>query len=200
MLIKLLDWLYGVVVSPSSTLGTIAQARPAGMALLVYLGVSLLVAAASLYSGDQAVALAELRNITGIIIPTGLILAGTMILALFGLFAGTGLLHLIARIFGGSGDFWGFFSAYAIADFPMIFNVPVLLVSTFLGLVGSLLSALSSLGLSVWIIVLGVIAIKESHGLSVLASIGTMLVGMVVVIVAAIGMIFALIIAALLIL
>ncbi len=163
---KLTEWLFGVLSKPSSTLNEIAREKPVGLALLVYITVTLLVIILNVYEPGSAGALNELMIQAGIYISPSTLVFSSLLLALVSLFISTGLLHLFARLFGGKGRFWNLFSAYAFADFPLIISVPVTVFSGFLGAAGNILGGFISLGLSIWVLVLHVIAVRESHGLS----------------------------------
>ncbi len=177
---RIIDWLFGVMARPVSTLNEIAREKPVGWALLVYLGVTILVLLASIY-GDESYRMVEESLLElGLYLPISGLVIGVLIFAVAALFASAGILHLLARLFGGTGGYWNLFSAYGFADFPMIISAPVTLFAAYLGTVGSILSALIAFGLSVWVIVLQVIAVRESHNLSTGASIGAYVIYFVV--------------------
>ncbi len=177
---RIIDWLFGVMARPVSTLNEIAREKPVGWALLVYLGVTILVLLASIY-GDESYRMVEESLLElGLYLPISGLVIGVLIFAVAALFASAGILHLLARLFGGTGGYWNLFSAYGFADFPMIISAPVTLFAAYLGTVGSILSAFIAFGLSVWVIVLQVIAVRESHNLSTGASIGAYVIYFVV--------------------
>ncbi len=177
---RIIDWLFGVMARPVSTLNEIAREKPVGWALLVYLGVTILVLLASIY-GDESYRMVEESLLElGLYLPISGLVIGVLIFAVAALFASAGILHLLARLFGGTGGYWNLFSAYGFTDFPMIISAPVTLFAAYLGTVGSILSALIAFGLSVWVIVLQVIAVRESHNLSTGASIGAYVIYFVV--------------------
>ncbi len=179
---KLLEWLYGVLASPVQTLNEIAREKPAGLAFVVYLGVALLVMGSNIF-GDQGFAfLEETMAELGILIPVSVFISGAIVFAVASIFIITALLHLLARLFGGSGGYWNLFSAYAFADFPMIISAPITLIAAYLGAVGAIFGGLITFGLSIWVIVLQVIALRESHGLSTAASIGAYVIHLVIII------------------
>lgn len=163
---RIIDWLYGVITRPVNTLNEIARHRPAGWAFLVYTGVVCLTALVSLYGGSISETLDEAMAGIGFRISAPLFLFGTILLAVIALFVSTLLLTVIARLFGGKGGYWNLFSAYAFAGFPGIINVPVTFLVSFLGIFGSILGGIVSFAVSIWVLVLQVIAVRESHGLS----------------------------------
>ena len=172
---QIINWLYGVLTKPVQTLNEIAREKPANAAFLLYLGISMLSVLGSLYNPQAMQAFEDLMRETGISIPFSVIIAASLLIAIISIFVITGVLQLLARLFKGSGGYWNLFSAYAFANFPLIIGVPITFVSGFLGTVGDILAGLISLGLSIWVLVLQVIAVRESHSLSTGASIGVYL-------------------------
>ena len=82
---------------------------------------------------------------------------------------GTGILHLIARLFGGTGDFGRF--AYLLAAI----QAPVNIISALLGFVPVLGGCIGA-ALAIYSLVLTFFAIKVEHALSDGRAIGTLLV------------------------
>jgi len=179
---QIIEWLYGVLTRPVQTLNEIAREKPANAAFLIYLAVTVLSVLASLYNEQTMQAFQDLMRETGISISYSVIIAASILIAIISIFVITGVLQLLARLFKGSGGYWNLFSAYAFAGFPLIIGVPVTLISGFLGPVGDILAGLVSLGLSIWVLVLQVIAVRESHSLSTGASIGVYLLQLVILI------------------
>lgn len=192
---KLIDWLFGVIARPVQTLNDIARERPVGLAVLVYLGVALLVAAASYLSDPNYFgldAIEELRYLIDLHLSVPLLFILELLLGFIGLLVSVAILHLVARIFKGTGGFWNFFSAYAFSEFPSIFIVPVIFISAFLGAFGVFLSGAVNFGLAIWTIVLGVIAIRESQGISTGAAVAVILIPLAVLVILAIIVVLAL--------
>lgn len=179
---QLINWLYGVLTKPVQTLNEIAREKPANAAFLLYLGISMLSVLGSLYNPQAMQAFEDLMRETGISIPFSVIIAASLLIAIISIFVITGVLQLLARLFKGSGGYWNLFSAYAFANFPLIIGVPITFVSGFLGAVGDILAGLISLGLSIWVLVLQVIAVRESHSLSTGASIGVYLLQLAILV------------------
>ncbi len=188
---RLIEWLYGVLARPVDTLSEVAREKPVGLAFLVYLVVTILVMAANIYGGEGLAPLEELMLEVGIAIPLSVLMGGGLLLALVSIFVIAGLLHLLARLFGGKGGYWNFFSAYAFADFPMIITVPFTLIAVFAGVIGSILDGVITFGASIWTIVLQVIALRESYGLSTWASIGAYVIQLIIIIVIPLAIIIA---------
>lgn len=163
---KVIDWLFGIIVRPKETLYDIALEKPAGIAFLVYIVITMLNAVTSLYGNQAMDAIDEVMYDVGFYIaPAWLILAG-IFFSIVSIFISTLLIHLFARLFGGRGGYWNLFSAYAFAAFPLIIGVPVTIFFGFLGLFGDILGGLVTFGLAIWVLVLEIIAIREAHGIS----------------------------------
>jgi len=188
---KLIEWLYGILARPVDTLNEIAREKPVGLAFLVYLAVATLVMVANLFGEEGRASLEELMFEVGITIPLPVIIGGGLLLALVSIFILAGLLHLLARLFGGKGGYWNFFSAYAFADFPMIITVPFTLIAVFAGVIGSVLDGAITFGVTIWTIVLQVIALRESYGLSTWASIGVYVIQFIIIVVIPLAILIA---------
>lgn len=180
---KLLDWLFGILARPVDTLRTVAEARPVVWAILIYISITIMAAVTSFYSLQAAGSWQEVNEAFGLSIPLGLVIGGSIFLGLISLFITTGLLHLFARLFGGSGNYGGLLSAYGFAYFPMIIGVPITVLAGFIGFIGGIVSGLAGLALSVWVLVLQVIALRESHRLSTGISILVYLIQFLILIV-----------------
>lgn len=192
---QLINWLHGILTSPVKTLNEIAREKPANAAFLLYLGVSMLSVISSLYNPQSMQAFEDLMREANINIPFSVIIAASLLIAIISIFVITGVLQLLARLFKGSGGYWNLFSAYAFANFPLIIGVPITFISGFLGTFGDILAGVISLTLSIWVLVLQVIAVRESHSLSTGASIGVYLLQLAILVgiplVIAIGLVFA---------
>jgi len=91
-----------------------------------------------------------------------------LIITPIGFLIGTGILYLIARLFGGTGDFGRF--AYLLAAI----QAPISIVSALLGFVPLLGSCLTAV-LSIYSLVLTYFAIKVEHSLTGGKAIGVLL-------------------------
>ncbi len=195
---KLFDWLFGVIERPVQTLNEIAQEKPIGWALLVALGVSALTVASNTLGGAGYHRMDEAMREFNFFVSPALIIAGSVLLAAVWLFIITGVLHLLSKLFGGKGGYWNLFSAYSFAGFPMIISVPVSFVGAYLGVIGNLISGLVTFGITIWVLVLQVIALRESHDLTTGASIGIYLINFALLFVIIFVLIIALLAAVLL--
>ncbi len=192
---KLFDWLYGVIASPVGTLNEIAREKPAGWGLLVYIGIALLSAVAAIFEPGTMASMEEIMDQFPFFIPLSSLFVAGLFLSVVMLFIFSFVLHLFARLFGGRGGYWNFFSAYLFASFPAIFNVPATLIATVLGGLGSAFSGLVGFVLSIWIFVLQVIAIRESHGLTTGMSILAYFVSFLIIIAIPVVIVIAMVVA-----
>ncbi len=192
---RLTDWLFGVIARPVPTLNEIAREKPAGLGFLVYLGVTVLAGIAATFEQGTFAMLEEAIPEIGLYITPAVIIFGGIFLSVITLFVLSLVLHLFARLFGGSGGYWNFFSAFTFAGFPNIINVPVSLIAGFLGVVGTTLSALTGFGLSIWILVLHILALRESYGLSTGMSILAYFISLVLIVAVPIVITVAIVIA-----
>ncbi len=192
---KVFDWLLGVITSPVSTLKEVASKKPVWWGLLIYLGISILGSLAAIFDPDLVAIYEEMTRQLTFTIPFLLLTLGGMLISVLLLLIYVGVLHLFGRLFGGSGGYWNLFSAYTFASFPGIIGVPITVLGGLLGVVGSILSGLVGFAISIWVIVLQVIALRESHGLStgmaILAYFITIFILVIVPIFLVIGLVMA---------
>ena len=164
----IVETLIGVIARPTSTIGSICQQRPIGWAIVVYLVVCLVSAFAAIGLVFHLAGLPDFGApplTAAVDIPGTLV--GTPIIGLLTLVVFTAIYHLVASVLGGKGSYWGLFSGLAFAALPNIFFAPLTAISLPLGIIGgTILYGLGAIGLTLWIVVLGVIAIRENYVVS----------------------------------
>ncbi|MDI7277616.1 MAG: Yip1 family protein [Anaerolineae bacterium] len=162
------DWLYGVIAGPVEALRDVAERKPVGWALAVIIGIGAL-------SSMAGVSQASFDALGGIQLEAVLrsLLSGGIILCAVGYVIGVGILHLAALLFGGKGSFAGLFSAVGFAQFPALLSLPLMALGRAGGPVVTGLTVAASVGLSLWVVALSVIALREAHTMSTGAAIGT---------------------------
>lgn len=170
---KFLDWFYSVITRPAAALSEVAREKPAGWAFVVYLVTSFF---------GIALSRSDMQGLGVVVSFTIIIIVGTLLSAA-SIFLMTGLLHLFSRIFRGKGGYWNLFSAIGFAQFPAVFLPPVHLLGVILGRSGGAFSDIFSIGLLIWIFVLNVIALRESHKLSTGASVATYLLALIALVI-----------------
>ena len=192
---KIFDWLYGVIVRPVEALNEIAREKPVWWGLLIYLGISILGSLAAIFDPEVVAIYEEVTRQFTFTIPFLLLSLGGILISVLVLLIYVGVLHLFGRLFGGRGGYWNLFSAYTFASFPGIIGVPVTVLGGLLGVFGSIISGLVGFAISIWVIVLQVIALRESHGLStgmaILAYFITIFILIIVPIFLVIGLVMA---------
>lgn len=198
---NLVEAVPGVVTRPVPTLRQIAASCPWWLALLVYIGASLLSGLAGLINLNaqfgqllSPAMMSELdppvrQQLAGWIstftaAAPVFVIGSSLVLAPIGLFISAGLFWLLARMLGGQGPFGGLFAAVGFAGaVPPLIQAPLVAL---LGLAGPAFSPLiSSVSLiaAIWSLILDVIAIRESMNLSTGRAIAVILLLIVLVIV-----------------
>ncbi|NLA27927.1 MAG: YIP1 family protein [Firmicutes bacterium] len=166
---NILELLDGVIRKPAAALRYIAGEKPAGWAMAIFTASALL----GLISTDHSM-FEQYINSPGpnIIVQLAAFLTG--------LFIAAGFLYLLSRIFKATGGFWGLFSALGFAQFPG-FLVPLAeLIKQNGGTAGAVLGGILSFGIALWIVILHIIALRESRGIGTGASILTYLIALVI--------------------
>jgi hypothetical protein len=184
-----LESAVGVITEPVPTLRRITATAPLGWAIWLTVALTAISSAAgsiqvgqevSTTPGPQPFSLPS----TPVLAVLGLVFGP--ILGLIGLAIGTGILKLTSLMFGGKGSYRGLFCGLAFASIPNIFSAPVQVLQLFGGLGGQVFGGLISVGLTIWVVVLAVIAVRENNSFSTGRAVGAVLLP--------IGVIFLLII------
>lgn len=186
---NLFNWLSGVLVAPVSTLKKIAEAKPLGRALLVFVAVSLIGAIVSVHNPQTQELLGQLMADLGVYLSTSFIIISSLVLALLFFLFSAGVMHFVARLFKGAGSFEGLLSAYAFSVFPQVIGAPLNVLATLASPMGLALSGFLSFALSIWVLVLGVIALRESHGLTSGKAVGVYLLHLLIIVVISVAVI-----------
>jgi hypothetical protein len=155
----ILNTLIGILARPTSTIRSVCQQRPIGWAIIVYLAVSLVTTIAWIEPG-----MLEELGLPALGMPA--ILVGFSIISIVTLVVLTAIGHLLATsLLGGRRSYWGLFSGFGFAALPGIFAAPLAVIGM-LPAVGALLSALGTLGVVVWSLILNILAIRENYLIS----------------------------------
>ncbi|CCF82936.1 membrane hypothetical protein [Nitrolancea hollandica Lb] len=173
----LFDAIAGMITQPVSTLRQIALVRPWPQALVLYIGLAVLQGLTSLtfprsdfdsgIVGSPAMDSGARAFLDTITTPSFLFGSALVITPLI-LIIETGILYLVGRLLGGQGPFSGLLSTFAFASVPLLIMAPLTAV---LNLGGSALAIGLIRGLvgtvaGIWVLVLQVLAIRESLTLS----------------------------------
>lgn len=97
---------------------------------------------------------------------------------------GIGAVHLVARWLGGRASFSAALSTLGLASTPLLLYAPVYVVAALTGLAG--LALLAMFGLGIWSIVLDVLAVRETYGVSTGRAIAALLLSGFVIVLAAV--------------
>lgn len=92
------------------------------------------------------------------------------------------MFQLSARMFGAKGPYWGMASAFGFTSIPLILQAPIALVASAAGV--PWLSSLGQVGLSIWSIVLDVLAIAAIYSVKTGRAIGIFIVGFLITVLA----------------
>ncbi len=152
---NILELLEGVIRKPADTFRLIAEEKPVGWALVISAAVAVLGSMTADYSSLEQIIAVTPPNIF-------LQAAGSLV----GLVIATALLHLVSRFFRGTGDYWGLFSALGFAQFPGFLTPVAELLKRVGGTAGAVLGGVLQLGAGIWVLVLWVIALRESRGIT----------------------------------
>jgi len=170
----LLETAVGVITQPVTTLRRLTRERPLGWALVVAAVLSLLL---------TVVGVATAPNLPSRFF--GLTLVGSAILGpllgVAGLFIGAGLYHLICLLLGGRGTYLGLVVGFAFAAIPYLLGIPFRILPPFLGSGGQALLDLVQLGLSIWVLALTTIAIRENNGFTTARAVVALLLPLLVI-------------------
>ena len=194
---NLVEAALGVITRPTVAMRQIARARPWLIALILYVVLSLLSNLAQLAApapafmpADPALAaspeLERFQTITqnllaGMRSPP-FILASALVLSPLMLVLGAGVLYLVARMLRGHGPFSALFSTLAFASLPSILLAPITALVGRLG--GGAVAAVAclSFAVSIWIIVLQIIGVRESMEMSTGRAVATWFIPLGIVI------------------
>lgn len=149
--------IYGVLFEPVATLRTLADDKPYGRALLIFIAVTLLSIifeqAINIYNNTAVMEMIP-ANAVWMLNLLGSILSVLLLLVI------SGLLSLISEIIYGKFNAGGILVALCYASIPGILGPPVHYASSLAGLewLGSILALLAM----VWVLILQVIGVRES--------------------------------------
>jgi hypothetical protein len=189
---SILEDISGVLFSPVSTFREILEAGPSlpRAALIVLLasisnGLSGIAAQGAFISlAESLPGLGASPNVGSITNPVELILR-SVIGGFFGWGFLTGVLFPISRFLGGTGEFRDTLALLGFAMLPDIFQAPVAAVVMLTGgLAGTLISGIFGLIIGIWILVLDVLAVRESQKISTSRAIAAVLITLTILILA----------------
>ncbi|HQD89613.1 MAG TPA: Yip1 family protein [Syntrophomonadaceae bacterium] len=180
------ETIYGILFEPTVTLRTLADKKPYGRALLIFLTVTLLSIlfeqALNVHTDHELLAMVPANafwmiNLFGVV------------LSIFLLMVISGLLSLISEIIYGKFNAGGILVALCYASIPGILGPPLRYASSLAGIqwLGVVLAGLSM----IWVLVLQVIGVRESLRVTTGQAILIMLLPLVVLVILLTGLIVA---------
>ncbi len=201
------EYLAGVIAEPARSLREVAEKRLWKEGLLLLVVIALLnatVAIAEYRSGMlQNSGLLSAPGITplpGSFLATlyspGVMLPFMLVYTILVWFIGGAIFYGFSRMFKGLGTLPGMLAGLAFAETPFLLSVPFSALALLLGgVIGPLLGGMASLASAVWILVLKVLAIRESQQLSTGQAIGVILITVAayIVLIVLIGVVIGLI-------
>jgi hypothetical protein len=147
------DVIYGVIARPHETLKALAEKPRPWLGILAY-------ALVTLVSGSQSVlqlrqlGVAATRSIGGIVF-------ATLLSGLAAWFMAVGVMHLAGEVLGGKGSVLGLITVLGVATIPGALLVPLRVAARLTGL--TFVSALGSLAIVIWMLLLQVSAVKHNY-------------------------------------
>ncbi|MDN5347004.1 MAG: hypothetical protein PWP65_568 [Clostridia bacterium] len=167
---SLLENIYGVFFHPIETFRHLSARQEVGRSMLIFSGVYLFGALMKIALADPALppvgiwpGTPPLNEVAGDLLGIGAIIG--VILALFFLFVAAALFHLIAEALGGTGTGMGLLAALGFAFLPQLPYSIASFVAEVLRL-PTLFNRLAWLGFFAWVVVLLVLALRESENLT----------------------------------
>ena len=197
------DLAVGFITEPVATFRVLAQQQPVWWALLLVAGIMALMFAVQMVEiaagpdlggpGAPPPDLGPLEGLgLGATLAVGIAVGVPFSLAFFAVWVA--VVMGSARLVGGAGGFGATFTGLGFAYAPSIFAVLATALVIPLGTLAGFLGALVAFGVSIWMLVLNVLAVREVHGLStgravaaLLIPIGVLLVLGVLLVAAVVG-------------
>ena len=172
----LFETAVSVITEPVSTLRRVTERRPVGWAVAIVLVLSF----ASAFVQASTFSIPDFSDpLTALSLDAPLRVALAIGIALFGILGfviAWVIYQVICIILGGKGPFAGLFTGFAFASVPSLIGIPFGLLGLVLGAAGDVLSGLVQVGLSIWVIVLYGVAIRENNGFSTGRAVAALLI------------------------
>ncbi len=163
---NIVNWVYGVIANPVSTLKEISAEKPVGLAIFITAFISLLVGISTINADDMA----DLREfgVPDLAISLPVVIILLVLLGVAGVFIAAGVLHLVSRLlYKADGDYWSLFSVLGFANIPAVFIPVFMLITTPLGsIMATIIGGLFQLLIGIWTVVLEIIGLRETYGLT----------------------------------
>jgi hypothetical protein len=170
--LALLDILYDVMVSPTTALSRVAERKPWPLAIATAVFIALIFAFVLLpYPPQLADIILGLERGTLPLVPVVFV---WVLMFLIILSAQAALFHLLATLFRGKGTYRGMLCGLCFVWLPAFFVAPLALLRVLLdSSSGHILYIVGSFILTLWVLLLYIIAIRQNYRLSPLKAIIT---------------------------
>ena len=154
---------FGVIFNPVPTMRTIVRHRPVGWALIVIVVIAFAQAITASASFDPS----DFDDVEFVQGPLqGFSIVGGPALTIAAVAFLTAICWIMSRVLGGKGSYGGLFAGFGFAYLPALFTVPVAFIAFQSDDFGQALSGMIGFGLSVWTIVLSIIAVQANNNFS----------------------------------
>lgn len=161
----LVDLMTGVIFAPGEAFRDLSERKSAFVASIVYIvsGLPAILISQALYPESQASLTAP-------------VFVQSMLLAVALLFVLAGLIHLSAKILGGEGEYMQMVQGFGFAGLPRILLAVFIPFAYSMGPRIEGVLGYANTVMFIWTLVLGVIAIRETHEFTTGRAIGTLFV------------------------
>lgn len=165
-----LDIVYGVIFSPRQTMAIVGQQKPFWSAFALLLAINLLTIMTIFVSFDSYQSFNS-------ILPKAALQPGTLkkvllvisfcmfFIRLIFLFASAGIYNIFGELLGGKSNGIGLLTALCLTAIPEVFSIPLHLLGVLLP-IGKTVDGLGNFLLSLWMLGLSILAIREVLELS----------------------------------
>lgn len=171
--------IFGTLRAPGKTLNQAAENNLWKEGLLIVIAAAILKGISSVVAAGNMEFLLYLEKVLDLPLADSLQYSPifTIFSSLFGGLLGWILLgavfFLFAKLFKGQGTLSGMLAGLGYASSPYFIGAPLAAVTSLVGVAGYILSSIIGLATSIWVLVLNIIAIKESQKISTGAAIAT---------------------------
>lgn len=186
-----LEIVYGILFQPVQTLRRLVDRPPLGLAFFVFTITALISYVASLQGmsadavdipfGELISGTADAQRLTrwmaGVQARLGVkLFPFQLMIAILWWLISTSLMHLAAEFAGGRGQARGLLALLGIVQMPLILLAPATLLGR---LIWTGLTDLAGFALSLWVLVLSVLAVRENYGLGSGRAVGVYLLPLI---------------------
>ncbi len=181
------EYITGALAAPVRTFRETGQRELWRQGLLLVGGLALLRGLVSAAAAQEAAPLppglemapvlpGHLEGVFNLLHSPRFLLASSLLGGILLWFLGGVAFFALGKIFKGRGSLGGLLGALGFAEAPQFIEIPLAAVLSLLGLPGGILSGLARFGFRIWILVLDVLAVRESLALGTGAAVAAVLI------------------------